>query len=310
LARLAEGLTANPSKEAERFCAQAAAAAEQLPASVTGAIAGFGRDGSEEGVLLVEGLPLDDEPPATPPDNTEHLGETTVTARAQAILNHALGEMVAYEAEGEGALFQDMVPKRAAAGRQTSLSSRGELELHTEQAFSDLRPDWLSLACLRGAPDAKTYVMTARDVVAMFDRPELDLLREPLWMTGVDESFRTNGHALAAGDLRGPVAVLEGVAADPLIRFDQDLDRGITPEASALTEHIVGEYPTSRRAHVLEAGQLLFVDNRRAVHGRSPFAARFDGSDRFVIRTFVVRDLARSGHARPGGGRIVAARFS
>jgi hypothetical protein len=32
LARLAEGLTANPSKEAERFCAQAAAAAEQLPA--------------------------------------------------------------------------------------------------------------------------------------------------------------------------------------------------------------------------------------------------------------------------------------
>ena len=43
---------------------------------------------------------------------------------------------------------------------------------------------------------------------------------------------------------------------------------------------------------MLEAGDLLVVDNRRAVHGRSEFRARFDGTDRWLQRTFVVDDLA------------------
>jgi L-asparagine oxygenase len=49
------------------------------------------------------------------------------------------------------------------------------------------------------------------------------------------------------------------------------------------------------------------VDNQVAVHGRSPFRARFDGTDRWLQRTFVVPDLAASAADRTG--RIITTRF-
>jgi L-asparagine oxygenase len=58
---------------------------------------------------------------------------------------------------------------------------------------------------------------------------------------------------------------------------------------------------------VLTTGDLLVVDNLLAVHGRSPFAARFDGSDRWLQRAFVVSDLAPSTADRRG--RVVVTRF-
>ena len=95
----------------------------------------------------------------TPPDNKQHIGETTVIAKIQAFFNQLLGQMIAYEAEGDGYLFQDMVPNKSLSKTQTSLGSTVELEIHTEQAFSKWKPDFLSLACLRSDPEAKTYVL-------------------------------------------------------------------------------------------------------------------------------------------------------
>ena len=58
---------------------------------------------------------------------------------------------------------------------------------------------------------------------------------------------------------------------------------------------------------VLEPGDLLVIDNHVAVHGRSPFTARFDGTDRWLQRTFVVDDLAPSAAERRG--RVIVTEF-
>jgi hypothetical protein len=58
---------------------------------------------------------------------------------------------------------------------------------------------------------------------------------------------------------------------------------------------------------VLEPGDLLVVDNNIAVHGRSPFAPRFDGYDRWLQRSFVVTDLAPSAGQRVG--RVITTEF-
>jgi L-asparagine oxygenase len=309
LQRLALTVTAAPTQEAERFCRQARGAASRIGGALASALDRFGRVGSATGTFLVRGAPVDEAPP-TPPDNTRHVGEETGTARLQAVLNHRLGEMVGYEAEGWGRLFQDMVPSRAAAMIQISLSSGVELELHTEQAFSPLRPDYVSLACLRGDERARTYVFPARRLVALLAPEEVRMLRRPLWVTRVDASFCLSGLASASGDLRGPMPILTGSPDDPQIVLDQDLMRGTTAPAQRLLERIIALYLRHRSAHVLRPGDVLLLDNLRAVHGRSPFAPRYDGRDRFVLRTFVVRDLAGSDHARPEGGRIIGARFS
>ena len=54
------------------------------------------------------------------------------------------------------------------------------------------------------------------------------------------------------------------------------------------------------RTVVLEEGDLLAVDNHRAVHGRTAFTPRFDGTDRWLQRAFVVDDLSPSRDERDG----------
>jgi L-asparagine oxygenase len=309
LRALAQELTVSPTESPELFCRQARRAARRAPDRLVELLADFAAKGTESGTMLFDCLPVE-EPPPTPPDNRHHLGERTSLARVQAVVNSICGDMLAYEAEGYGRLYQDMVPNQALAQSQTSLGSRVELELHTEQAFSRLRPDVLSLACLRGHPDAQTYVLPAHALLAELNVFERKLLRQPLWMTGVDGSFRQDGHEFIEGDERGPLAIIDGAEDDPTIVFDQDLMRGLTEEAHSLIGRIVDVYRAQRRAVVLEPGQILLLDNVRAVHGRSPFTPRFDGRDRFIIRSFAVRDLVRTRYGRPGNGRVIAAEFS
>ena len=68
--------------------------------------------------------------------------------------------------------------------------------------------------------------------------------------------------------------------------FDQDLMTGVTPEANRLIQRIVDIYEAHKLSVVLEAGDVLVIDNRVTVHGRSKFSPRYDGSDRFVVRCF------------------------
>jgi L-asparagine oxygenase len=309
LLALAGELTVSPSDSPELFCRQAHRAARQLPDRLVEALADFAYRGSDTGTLLLDRLPVS-EPPPTPPDNRSHLAESTPLARVQAIVNHSCGQMVAYEAEGHGRLYQDMVPNRAMALSQTSLGSGVELELHTEQAFSKLRPDVLSLACLRGHPDAKTYVLPAHVLLEQMTPFERKLLRRELWTTGVDGSFKLGGHEFIEGESRGPLAIVAGAQDDPTIVFDQDLMAGVTDEAQAMIARVVEVYRAQRFSVTLEPGQILLVDNVRAVHGRSPFTPSFDGSDRFISRSFAIRDLVRTRYARPANSRTVAAEYS
>nr|WSZ96668.1 TauD/TfdA family dioxygenase [Streptomyces sp. NBC_00857] len=57
----------------------------------------------------------------------------------------------------------------------------------------------------------------------------------------------------------------------------------------------------------LAEGDLLLVDNFRALHGRGMFQARYDGTDRWMRKLTVVRDLRRSRRFRSGAeGRVIS----
>ncbi|MEU7228064.1 TauD/TfdA family dioxygenase [Streptomyces chrestomyceticus] len=57
---------------------------------------------------------------------------------------------------------------------------------------------------------------------------------------------------------------------------------------------------------VLEAGDLIVVDNRTAVHGRTAFRPRYDGQDRWLRRCFAVADLRPSRAVRTPGSQVCA----
>lgn len=256
--------------------------------------------GSDTGFLLIAGA--FQPPPGSGPR------EEALARLAAAAVNAVLGDMIAYEAEGGGSLFQVVTPSRELADTQTSLGSGVALEIHTEQAFTPkaLRPDVICLACIRGDPEAKTYTLHVRQILERVTPDEAAMLRRPLWTIGVDASFVSSGGVLS--ERRGPTPILEGPDHDPTLTFDQDLMRGVDAASEALRAKIVSIYEACRHELALSPGEILLVDNNRAVHGRSSFRPRFDGSDRLIVRSFVVFDLAASSHARVG--RTVQARFS
>jgi len=307
---LATQIIISPSEDHSSFCNVVKKLSEYLPERIKQILCEFKEKGSTTGCLLFNNLFFDNNLSETPINNKMKIGEKTIIARVQALFMSILGEMISYEAEGYGDLFQDIIPVKSMSNFQTSVSSNTELEIHTEQCFSQLRPDILSLACLRGDLDALTYILPVKYIIDNLSIFEIALLREPLWMIGVDLSFKLNGNEFKEGDKRGPFPILYGNLDDPFLLFDQDLMTGVTEEANSIIIKIVDIYYNYRLKYNLSSGQIIFIDNNRAVHGRSPFFPKFDGYDRFLIRSFATFDYSKSDNARENNSRMIRAIYS
>jgi L-asparagine oxygenase len=307
LFNLSKNIFAHPSEEPELFCQQSKEQSKKIPERIQKHLLHFSQHGNQHGFLLIKKIPIlfIEE---TPPGNTYKVGEKTALAKIQSMFLHVMGEMIAYEAEGYGRLFQDIVPIQSMATAQTSLGSRKELENHTEQAFSTLRPDILSLACLRGDEGAWTYILPVKSILENCNEKEIELLKQPLWMFGVDLSFKLNGNEFLEGDQRGPYPILTFCKDDVFLRFDQDLICGTTEESKNLVNKIIAIYREHRFQHNLKQGEIVLIDNNRAIHGRSSFSPNYDGNDRFLVRSFGVFDYEKSYYAREG--RIVKSIYS
>jgi L-asparagine oxygenase len=304
LIQLSELITESPSDNPDLYCKQLKELSRQLPENIHRVLSNFAKYGSDTGFLLIRCIPMSNLP-NTPSNNNEKIGETTTLAKIQGILVSIIGDMISYEAEGYGRLYQDVVPVRSMANNQTSVGSYTELEIHTEQAFSKLRPDMISLACIRGDKDALTYILPVKQIIDQLTTEEIQLLRQPLWKTGVDLSFKLNGHEFIDGDIRGPLSIIHGSTNDPFLIFDQDLMFGLTTESTDMIKRIVDIYFTHRISHNLIAGEIILIDNHRAVHGRSPYYPNYNGYDRFLTRCFITTDYEKSDHSRVG--RMISA---
>jgi L-asparagine oxygenase len=314
LLSLSEHLHVSPSENADSFCKMAKQLSAFIPSRIRTKVKEFITRGSISGFLLIRRIPIDFKTLSkTPPDNQSKIGEGTVLAKIQAMLLHISGEMIAYEGEGYGRIFQDIVPMRNMANNQTSLGSNIELEIHTEQAFSDLRPDILSLACLRGDKEAFTHILPVSRILENVSLEEKALLYEPLWKTSVDLSFQLQTQEFEKGLIRGPFPILEKgeSPSDVHLLFDQDLMIGETEEAEKLVSKIVDIYYHHRILHNLKSGEILLIDNRRAIHGRSAFHPRYNGYDRFLIRGFATLDFKKSEYARDSkNNRVILSYYS
>lgn len=285
------------------FIAAAARAARTLPAAAYDALVDLGGDRDGVGAVVLRGLPVGDLPPTprhpTAPVDKDHVSELTLFTAAR-----LLGQPVGYLPEHGGDVVQNIIPTATDATRQTSTSSRVRLAFHTETAFHPHKPRFLALLCLRGDAAASTTLCSIDELLPALSPGSRALLHEPRFHTRADESF---GGGVDTGFL-APMAVLTGDPAHPDLTFDEELTTGIDDDTRAALDELASLVATHHTALVLEAGDLLVVDNHRCVHGRSPFPARFDGTDRWLQRAFVVADLAPSADERVG--RVITTTFA
>jgi hypothetical protein len=91
------------------------------------------------------------------------------------------------------------------------------------------------------------------------------------------------------GDFQSPYMCLDPYFMD-LDQLDPEARRALEALIQAIDEHI--------EEVALKAGDVCFIDNYRAVHGRNPFKARYDGNDRWLKRINITRDIRKSRNAR------------
>ncbi len=286
----------------EAFVTRAADFGAALPAAVRASIERFRSHPHGSGALLIRGLPCGEIPP-TPDLPTTRTAKDGTSERTLLGVAKLLGEPVGYRPEMGGQVVQNLVPTRANSDRQVSTSSAVPLLFHTETAFHPHRPSYLLLLCLRADGVAETTLASIDEVKADLTPATVRILSQPRFRTGIDESF-LNGRENVLGP---PVAVLGGDPASPTLTFDEDLMVGTDSEAqAALTE--LGNAVAARHLRLkLQPGELLIVDNHKAVHGRGPYRPRFDGMDRWLQRTFVIASLPARGP--DCCGRVITTQF-
>jgi L-asparagine oxygenase len=289
----------------EDFITEAALAGRQLPLGVDRALADFASRPPRSGALLLTGLAVGELPP-TPVTPSAVVDKNRHTEMLLLTVARRLGQPIGYAPEHGGRLVQNIVPTPTDAHLQTSTSSRSYLMFHTETAFHPHRPRYLLLLCLRGDPAARTTMASVHDIMALLDDRNdgvVDAMFEPRFRTSVDRSF-LEGRVNQFGPL---MPLVSGTRHEPTFVFDADLTVGIDPFAGFVVDQVCGAIADCTTSVALQPGDLLVIDNNIAVHGRSPFPARFDGNDRWLQRTFVVSDLAPSAGER--NGRVVTTSF-
>jgi L-asparagine oxygenase len=290
--------------ESDEFLRAVGRYGRQLPESIHDALIEFADNPGAAGALLVRGVPLG-QVPFTPDKPTSHVAKDSVSEFNLLSIARRLGQPVGYLPEHGGNVVQNIIPVKATADRQVSTSSKVTLMFHTEAAFHPYRPRYLALLCLRGDRDgvARTTLASIREVGPLLDDRTRSVLFEPRFRTAADESY-VGGRTSRLGP---PMAVLSGRWDSPSMVFDLDLMQGVDAEASQALIALGEALASCHTGVVLDAGDLLIVDNDVAVHGRTAFTPRFDGLDRWLQRTFVVSDLNPSAADRVG--RVIATRF-
>jgi L-asparagine oxygenase len=306
LTRLVEdGSSGDPITDTDAYVLDSQLRSAELPTRLRELLLRLRAKGSDVGGALIRNVPIGDIPP-TPAHADLGVGMRLAAAKAMSVIVGYLGEQFGFLPELGGQIVQDILPVPGFEDTQQSISSRAPLELHCETAFTDTRADFIALLCLRPDPDqrAMTLLSPARNVLAGLDSDTVAVLRQPRFSTTVDGSF-LRGSGLADAVTVAPIRILTGSPDRPRLRCDFAETAGLDPVAQQAVEALYRAAGDAAIGIHLQAGDLLIIDNHGSFHGRTSFAMTRVGNDRWLLRTFVTRDLARSVACRPGNGRIV-----
>lgn len=270
-----------------------------LPASLRQRLTEFRRDSGASGTLLLRSVPFGAESlPDTPRSAGSVQERPTISAAVLLMIACALGDPAAFRAEKNGALVQDVVP---VPGKEKFQGNAGStlLTFHNENAFHEHRPDFVMLLCLRADHEGEAGLRVAcvRQVLPLLAPGTTAELSSPEFVTEPPPSF-------GAQEARSRHPVFSG-CEDPDIRVDFAATSGCTEPAREAMAELRQAVDEVAETIFLRPGELAIVDNRVAVHGRTPFTPRYDGKDRWLQRTFALADLRRSRNCRPGDGYVL-----
>jgi Fe(II)/alpha-ketoglutarate-dependent arginine beta-hydroxylase len=309
------------SAEDSKFLMDACLYAHELPMRVRKFINDFKMSELKPGFCIISGYPIDDATIGKTPSHWKYRPAVSPTLEVDlllVILGTLLGDAMGWATQQDGHIIHDIFPIKECENEQLGTGSAQTLWWHNEDAFHEYRGDYIGMACLRNSDDVATTVASIDN--AQVDGETIKLLFEPHFAIRPDESHQEKNAAdlhnfpLDPDDPRQmaykriqemndhvkKVAIMYGHPQSPYIRVDpyfmlrvEDNER-----AQLAVENLIKALDSVLMDVVMRSGDIIFIDNYKAVHGRKPFKPRYDGTDRWLKRINITRDLRKSRGAR------------
>jgi len=274
------------------------------------------------GLCLISGFRIDGQKIGRTPSHWQNRSPLSPAIREEALLillGSLLGEVFAWSTQQNGYVIHDILPIKEHANEQLGAGCEQTLWWHNEDAFHACRGDYLGMMCLRNPDNVATTVASINSIE--LDDRLIDLLFEQRFSIRPDESHLEKNKAtvedcqpdhersLDAAYQRikqqrekpERLAVLFGDRKSPYIRIDPYFMDPLEDDAEATLalNALIRSVDQHLSDLVLTPGDIVFIDNFRVVHGRKPFHARYDGTDRWLKRINITRDLRKSRGLRP-----------
>jgi Fe(II)/alpha-ketoglutarate-dependent arginine beta-hydroxylase len=300
------------SAEDPDFLKEAALYAHELPLRARACLNHFKLAEPASPACIISGYPVDQAKIGKTPDHWAGQVDAARTLEEEillALFSSLLGDVFGWATQQDGHIIHDVMPIRDHRGEQIGTGSEQEITWHNEDAFHPCRGDYVAMMCMRNQDRVPT-TMASIDSLGV-DYEKLKVLFEPRFVirpdyshskennSAVDDVASTQQSAFNRMDkmLREPekVAVLFGDRKSAYIRLDPFfMDPPDDQEARLALNTLTGLIDANLSEVVLEPGDICFIDNYKVVHGRKAFKARFDGTDRWLKRINITRDLRRS----------------
>ncbi|NVZ18721.1 TauD/TfdA family dioxygenase [Pseudomonas costantinii] len=242
--------------------------------------------GNKKGFLHLKNLPIGMIPP-TPNDRASLHKECTISEQIILKATAMLGDPIGYIQESNGDIINNFFPHKKYSKGINSDSYDCELELHTENAFHAVSPDYLVLLCLRQDPgaEAATFISSIDGIRDIITPEDLNYFHEEKYNFLSDYCATEKNCRI---DINQKQTVLYGDPESPCFRFDPQFMVARSKHAQLKLELLrKAAWEVAHPVH-LNAGDLLIIDNRKTAHARSAFSASLDGRDRWIQRTFAV----------------------
>jgi Fe(II)/alpha-ketoglutarate-dependent arginine beta-hydroxylase len=302
----------------EQLHDQAWALTARLPAGLREFLENF-RLNDPAAAFMIRGLPVDDTVVGPTPAHWSAAASSIRTRREElfaSLIGNCLGDVFSWSTLQDGRMVHNVLPVAGEEQAQSGHGSDALLEWHTEDGFHPHRCDYLGLFGVRNHDRVPTVLASIRDVdlpdgaKQVLSERRFHILPDNEHLQQLAERKPIHPGLLRMRQMREnpePVAVLFGATDSPYLRIDPYFMTlaEVDDDAAQALKLLITELDRVRMDLVVEPGCMLVVDNYLAVHGRRAFQARYDGTDRWLKKVIVTRDLRKSRGDRDGASTRV-----
>lgn len=242
--------------------------------------------------------------------------EGTILARAAAIavmaaLNH---QVVSYGSENDGVPFVNLVVIPG-EGR-TADKSKGPMRGHTDAVSFPPRghldpereniapsPDFVCLVGLKNPDLVETTVMPMPAILARLSPKSIGQLELQQFQIRAQATFlQGTKRTLGEAHIADGVAVLYGIDGQLGVRYSHtNVLAEESADADAALQELQQACSECVEKVVVNPGDILLVNNRFALHGRSQVGEHYGGQSRWLLRTYgLLKNAARSDQYHQG----------